>query len=105
MRYPVKVQVFFSWHDGEGHRCQGEGTSRDMSETGAFVLASACPPPGANLELRVCLTALPDLSRSLNVEFEGRVLRTVQNPTGDVGFAVFLQESSGERSPDTYQAT
>jgi hypothetical protein len=115
MRYPVEARVSFSWSDGDGNKCHGEGTSRDISETGAFVLAPACPPLGAKVELKVSFVALPNPTRTLHMELEGRVLRVEQTPEGqgDTGFAVLTQgvilhedkESTGEENPGGYEAT
>jgi hypothetical protein len=115
MRYPVEARVSFSWNDGDGNQCHGEGTSRDISETGTFVLAPACPPVGAKVELGIFFVALPNPTRTLHMELEGQVLRVEQTPggSGDIGFAVLTQdvvlhedkESSGEENPGGCEAT
>lgn len=115
MRYPVEARVSFSWSDGDGNQCHGEGTSRDISETGTFVLAPACPPLGAKVELRISFVALPNPTRTLHMELEGHVLRVEQTlaSKGDIGFAVLTQdtilhengESTDEGNPGGYEAT
>jgi hypothetical protein len=90
MRYPVEAQVYFSWSDAEGKHCYGEGTSRDISETGTFVLASICPPLGVSVELRISFIALPNPARILHMNAGGEVLRVEPTTSGDglTGFAV-----------------
>jgi|GEM_PF-4181770 len=46
-----------------------------MSEHGAFVFASCCPPVGAILTLKIDLEGIPDEIECLPVEVEGEVLR------------------------------
>ncbi len=62
-RYPVGAAVSFWWKE-EGSQHQGEGTSRDISETGAFVLTPACPPVGADVGLRIVFAPLADAERN-----------------------------------------
>jgi hypothetical protein len=90
MRYPVEAQVSFSWSDAEGKHCCGEGTSRDISEMGTFVLAPVCPPLGVSVELRISFNALPHPDRILHMNADGEVLRIERTPSGDgmKGFAV-----------------
>ena len=101
MRYPLRASVLFSWKDENGNQCQGEGTSRDISETGAFVLTLGCPPLGADVALRIVLAAPPDAMKMLRMEVDGWVLRVEQaTAAGSSGFAVLtkdaiLRESEG----------
>jgi hypothetical protein len=115
MRYPLETRVCFRWKDKDGTQRQGEGTSRDLSETGTFVLARACPPVGSQIELRISLAALPSAASALRVELEGRVLRVEKSfaGKGSGGFAVATNEvtlrendeSSSEESASRNQAT
>ena len=109
MRYPVKETVSFWWKDEHGNKRHGEGTSRDISETGAFVHAPVCPPVGAHVELRVFFAQLAEGTRLPRMKLEGRVLRVEQiwAGKGSSGFAVFGKggvlrendESGGEGDP------
>jgi hypothetical protein len=96
MRYPVQGRVSFWWKDEHANQRQGEGTSRDISETGTFVFALACPPVGVDVELRIFLVALPNTTRALRMELEGQVLRVEQTATGmgSSGFAVLTQDAT-----------
>ena len=91
MRYPVKAPVFFRWKDADGHEHQGEGSSRNISETGAFVLTAASPPPGADIELRISFPAVPDAMTTVPMQIDGRVLRVEQIAAGrEIGGFAFL---------------
>ncbi|PYU29962.1 MAG: hypothetical protein DMG31_14855 [Acidobacteria bacterium] len=90
MRFPLDAPVVFWWRDANGVHQQGEGRSYDLSELGAFVFASACPPEGAQVGLRIPITQFPDVARPLRMEMEGRVLRIEQVRSGEGrdGFAI-----------------
>jgi hypothetical protein len=94
MRYPLAVQVSFRWKDKDGTQHQDEGTSRDLSESGTFVLARVCPPVGSDVELRIFFASLPSAASGLRMDLEGRVLRVERTSAGDVssGFAVANNE-------------
>ena len=87
MRFPLEAPVAFWWMDENGNRQAGEGSSRDISERGAFVLAVACPPVGSNVELRIPLEGLPDTTE---IDLAGCVVRVeqVNDGKGSNGFAV-----------------
>lgn len=90
MRFPMDARVVFWWKDAIGKRQQGEGRTYDVSELGAFVLASLCPPAGAQVSVKISIEAVPDVARSLRMQVEGRVLRVEQVGTGQGrdGFAI-----------------
>lgn len=90
LRFPLQTAVSFWWTNGNGNKHEGEGRSRDVSEHGAFVLASLCPPVGANVVLKIALEGIPNGIGSLPVELKGEVLRVEQPPTEteDSGFAI-----------------
>jgi PilZ domain len=73
--------------DENGNRQQGEGSSRDISELGAFIFADACPPVGSSVRLRIALEGLPDAK---GIDVKGSVIRVEQaaDAKGSHGFAV-----------------
>jgi PilZ domain len=115
MRYPLEAGVSFRWKDKDGKQQKGEGTSRDLSETGTFVFTPACPPVGSEVELRISFATLPRAASDMRMELEGRVLRVEKTSSGKVsgGFAVATNEatlresdeSAGEESAGANQAT
>ena len=94
MRFPVVAPVFFRWKDANGNEHRGEGTSRDISETGAFVLTAVSPPLGVDIELRITLVGLLKAMTAGRMELGGRILRVEQTAAGRGigGFAVLTQE-------------
>jgi len=78
LRFLLQTGVTFWWKNGNGEPLQGEGRSRDVSEHGAFVFASRCPPVGASLTLKIDLEGIPDEIGRLPVEVAGEVLRVEQ---------------------------
>jgi hypothetical protein len=95
MRFPLQTPVAFWWTDENGESQHGEGHSRDISEHGAFVLASVCPPVGASVGLKIDLEALPNAPGTLPIEFQGQVIRVEQPHVekGSRGFAVCRRPS------------
>ena len=94
MRFPLDVHVVFWWTDVNGEHQQGDGRSCDLSELGAFVFASACPPEGAQVGVRIPITQFPDAAQPLRMEVEGRVLRIEEVRSGDRrdGFAIVTEQ-------------
>lgn len=79
----------FWWTDG-GIDKQCEGHTRDMSESGAFVFASTCPPLGTQIGFKVFLPVVPGFQPKTRVEAVGQVLRVehVGGHDGREGFAI-----------------
>ena len=94
MRFPVGAPVFFRWKDADGNERHGKGTSRNISETGAFVLGTVSPPLGADIELRISLVGLKKATTGGRMELDGRVVRVEQAAAGRGigGFAVLTKE-------------
>ena len=89
VRFALQAPVILWWKDKNGNDQQGEGCTRDISETGVFVLAADCPSAGASVRLRVFLPALRGAPRALQMDVDARVLRTEQAyGTKTTGFAV-----------------
>lgn len=87
IRFPLEARVVFWWVES-GITKRGEGRTRDISERGAFVLASACPAPGIHTGLKIFLPPLPGSEQKTTLEAEGQVLRVEQQPQG---FAILAQ--------------
>ena len=82
----------FWWMD-RGTVRRSEGRTRDISEVGAFVFASTCPPRGIQIGFKVFLPVLPGIQRKTRVEADGQVVRVEQVLGRDEceGFAVLTQ--------------
>lgn len=92
IRFPLVARAVYSWVDG-GVVQRSEGHTRDISEMGTFICASACPSQGAQVDFKVFLPPISGYERKTRLEAEGHVLR-VERPAGDEeceGFAVLIQ--------------
>jgi PilZ domain len=95
MRFPLDVPVVFWWMDANGVYQLGEGRSYDVSESGVFVCARACPPAGAQVGLKIPIPEILDAPRALRMEVAGRVLRVEQVRSGEGrdGFAILSDQA------------
>jgi PilZ domain len=92
IRFPVEAPIAFWWVDS-GVVKRSEGRTRDVSESGAFVFASKCPPPGIQVGFNVFLPVVPGLEHKTRVEADGQVLR-VEHARGREqleGFAILTE--------------
>lgn len=94
VRYLFHVPVSFLWRDERGAQQEGKGHTRDISVSGVFVSAVACPPEGASVSLNIFLWSDPQAARSLQIQAEAQVLRLVPGDQGDeaTGFGVRNQK-------------
>jgi PilZ domain len=92
MRYPVKARVDFWWQH-EDRTCSGNGTSRDVSEKGAFVIAPITPPLGTDVGLTFFLPKLSKAIAAVRIEVEAKVIRVDQETEAEKrgGFAVLTK--------------
>lgn len=92
IRFPLEARTLFWWMDrGMVRRC--EGRTRDISEDGAFVFSSTCPPPGIQVGFKVFLPGLPGIERKTRMEADGQVVRVEQARGREEceGFAILTQ--------------
>lgn len=92
IRFPLVAQTVFWWAD-RGVVNRSEGQTRDISEKGAFVRASTCPPEGIEIGFKVFLPPLVGSEQKTRVEAEGHVLRVerVRGHEECEGFAVLIE--------------
>jgi hypothetical protein len=95
IRFPLEAPVTFWWNDIFGTRREGQGRSRDISESGAFILTKTCPPVGTRLGLKILLEEAAETTRAIRVEIDGHILRIDEiSTTREIqGFAVFSDEA------------
>lgn len=92
IRFPLEALTVFWWSD-TGVVKRSEGRTRDISETGVFVLANTCPPEGIQIGFKVFLPALSGFERKTRVEADGYVLRVERTPGRQAcdGFAILIE--------------
>jgi PilZ domain len=86
-RFDLEATARFSWTDATGVRWQGQGLTRDISETGVFVLTPDCPPSGVAVRLEVRASALS--KSGLMMQTKGQVVRVevIEPQAAIAGFA------------------
>ena len=89
IRFPLEARIVFWWTDG-GIEKKCEGHTRDISERGAFVLATSCPPPGTQIGFEVFLPVAPGFQPRTRVEAMGQVQRVEQDRGG---FAILTRHT------------
>ena len=60
----MSAAVIFRWDGPENRTFQGEGSTRDMSVDGVFVLTATCPPAHAEIQLEVILPLSDGVSKA-----------------------------------------
>lgn len=63
-RYRMNTAVIFHWRGPDNKRFQGEGTTRDLSVEGIFVLTATCPPANAQVHMEVILPLSDGVSKA-----------------------------------------
>ena len=104
IRFPLEAPTVFWWMD-RGTVRQSEGRTRDISEDGAFVFASTCPPRGIQIGFKVFLPVLPGIERKTRMEADGQVVRVEQARGSEEceGFAVLTQHMVLRVNNETYE--
>ena len=92
IRFPLEALTVFWWLDS-GVVKRSEGRTRDISEKGAFVLASTCPPQGIQIGFKVFLPEVSGFECRTRVEADGHVLRVerAQGHEECEGFAILMK--------------
>jgi PilZ domain-containing protein len=94
IRFPLEAPIAFRWAD-RGIEKRGEGRTHDISEIGAFVLSTICPPAGSDISFNILLPTVPGIEPTTRVEAVGRVLRVEQahGRKGRDGFAILARHT------------
>jgi hypothetical protein len=100
----MNASVMFRWSGPEDEHCQGEGTTRDMSVSGAYIVTATCPPPNAVVRMEVFLPLSDGGSKAL-MQADMMVLRVEHEIDGNtrsgfsaVGKGFSLRTFSGRTS-------
>jgi len=81
----VSADAYFAWQEGEGKFFNGTGSTRDISDHGAFIQAVRTPPVGSDIS--VVLT-LPNITGHATRKSQLRGRGTVVRVVPDNGFVV-----------------
>jgi hypothetical protein len=55
VRFSLRVLALFSWETPGFGTSRGEGSTRDVSGNGAFIVSPSCPPVGAIVRVEIFL--------------------------------------------------
>jgi len=92
MRYRLSADAVFAWEGAQHGRLVGEGVTRDISLSGAFVFTRTCPPVGATLELDIFLSpTLGNTGKTVRIKTVATVIR-VEHTAAAEGFAAVSQD-------------
>jgi hypothetical protein len=89
LRYRIRAPVVFSWEGVRGDRLQGEGLTRDISLSGAFLFFPTCPPVEETIQLEIFLSLNSRASR-VQIRAKACVVRVEHCllESGRSGFAI-----------------
>ena len=90
VRYALGARAVFSWEGPEHEIFRGEGVTRDVSSSGAFIVTTSCPPARAAVRVELFLPPLHGTVATARIRAEALVLRVERTPAGEKqsGFAV-----------------
>jgi hypothetical protein len=93
VRYRLSADAVFAWEGAQRARLLGEGITRDISLTGAFVFTPTSPPVGTTVQLDVFLSsrAFGASERRVRIKTEATVIR-VDHSAASEGFAAVSQD-------------
>jgi hypothetical protein len=96
IRYRLDAPTLFSWESADHKRRHGEGTTRDLSVLGAFILTPTCPPVDVPIQVEVVLPSLTGPKPVIRVGGTAHVLRVERSAKGEGknGFAVVSEDFS-----------
>lgn len=96
VRFALHTDVEFSWTGADGAFKGGRGETRDVSQKGAYVVASNYPPQGATVRVVISLPPALGKGNPLRIEAEARVVRVdlarSSRDGGGCGFAVLNEQ-------------
>jgi hypothetical protein len=86
----MKAKVIFHWTGSDSERFQGEGTTRDVSLAGAYILTATSPPLNARVQMEIIFPALYTES-SARIAADMKVVRVDRELVGEMknGFSAF----------------
>lgn len=99
----MNTAVIFNWKGPDNQRFQGEGTTRDLSVEGVFILTATCPPVNALVRVEVILPLSDGVSKA-QMKADMTVLRVDHDLAGNKrsGFSAvgkgFLLSTFSERA-------
>ena len=94
LRYRLGAPALFFWQSAHHRRLRGEGSTRDVSVLGAFIVTATCPPVETPVQVELVLPSPMGTKTDIRIRGEARVIR-VEHPSGgqgENGFAVVRED-------------
>jgi PilZ domain len=93
VRYRLSADAVFAWEGAKDARLLGDGITRDISITGAFVFTTTSPPVGTIVRLDIFLSSSQGrgLEKTVRIETEAEVIRVEHLATAE-GFAAVSRD-------------
>jgi hypothetical protein len=85
-RYRIAAPVRFKWRTSSGGWREGRGITRNISDSGLFVLAYPVPVPGASIKVTVEIPRMGVLLSPMVLHGEGTVTRVEPEDAQPIGF-------------------
>ncbi len=94
IRYRLGTLAVFTWEGANRRRFKGEGTTRDISVQGAYILTATSPPADCVVRLDLMLPPLAGPKTAMRITGEARVIRVEHRSGNDAldGFAVVTDD-------------
>ena len=93
----VSADAYYAWQDREGRYFKGTGSTRDISNRGAFIQALSTPPVGSDISVVLTLPSMMSYTpKKSQLRGRGTVVRVVpeQGFVVDVSFRILRTESA-----------
>jgi hypothetical protein len=78
-RYRLTAPISFSWESPQGALGMDQGSTRDISIAGVFILTKSLLPVGSLLRMDVTLPPLHPKSQRVHIRTQGHVVRSQEN--------------------------
>ena len=88
IRYRLGTLAVITWEGANRRRSKGEGTTRDISVQGAYILTATSPPADCVVRLDLMLPPLAGPTTAMRITGEARVIR-VEHRSGNDGMNGF----------------
>ena len=86
-RYSLKKMALFSWALKAGEPQSGQGVTRDINDSGVYVLTDELPQVGSLVQLDILVPELPGSYLGMHLLGDGVVIRVEHHGATQGGFA------------------
>ena len=95
VRYRLGAPAVFSWNSASGSRLQGEGLTRDISASSAFLFTPTSPPADTTIQLDIFLPPLHNGAPRVRIQAEALVVRVDPSVADKLGCGFAVVSTAG----------